>query len=87
MKTFAYLMPITFMLILNSFPAGLTFYYFASNLFTFLQQILTRKFIDEDKIKKKLNENKLKNRNKKKTKFQLHLEGAMKIAKNKNNFK
>ena len=87
MKNLVYIMPIGFMFILNSFPAGLTFYYFISNLFTFVQQIIIRKFVDEDKIKEKFKENELKNKNKRKTKFQLHLEGAMKIIKNKKSLK
>jgi YidC/Oxa1 family membrane protein insertase len=58
MKTMSYLLPITFMFILNSFPAGLSFYYFISNLFTFAQQALIKRFVDEDKIKAKLAKNK-----------------------------
>jgi YidC/Oxa1 family membrane protein insertase len=78
MKIMTYMMPVTFMFILNSFPAGLSFYYFVSNLVTFGQQNLIKRFVDEEKIKRKLEENKAKNKDKKKSKFQLHLEGAMK---------
>ncbi len=78
MKAMTYMMPITFMFILNSFPAGLSFYYFVSNLVTFGQQSLIKRFVDEKKIKRKLEENKAKNKEKKKSKFQLHLEEAMK---------
>jgi YidC/Oxa1 family membrane protein insertase len=78
MKVMSYMMPFTFMFILNSFPAGLSFYYFISNLVTFGQQSLIKWFVDEEKIKKKLEENKVKNKDKKKSKFQLHLEEAMK---------
>ncbi len=78
MKIMSYMMPFTFMFILNSFPAGLSFYYFVSNLVTFGQQSLIKWFVDEEKIKKKLEANKAKNKDKKKSRFQLHLEEAMK---------
>ena len=78
MKVMAYVMPLTFMFILNSFPAGLSFYYFVANLVTFAQQSLIKQFVDEEKIKKKLEENKRKHKDKKKSRLQLHLEEAMK---------
>jgi len=75
------MMPVMFMFILNSFSSGLTFYYFMQNILTFVQQALIKKYlIDEDKIKEVLEENKRKNRNKKKSKFQLRLEQAMKTS-------
>ena len=78
MKTLQYMMPIMFLFVLNSYASGLTFYYFVSNMTTFGQTILFRKIIDEDKIHKVLQENKKKNANKKKSKFQTRLEEAMK---------
>ena len=75
-----YMMPVVFMFVLNSFPAALSFYYFVSNLVTFGQQALIRKFVDEDKIKKILDENRKKSGTKKKSKFQMRLEEAMKSA-------
>ena len=78
MKTMQYLMPVIFLFFLNSFSSGLTFYYFVSNMSTFGQTFLFRRFIDEDKIKRILEENKKKNANKSKSKFQLKLEEAMK---------
>ena len=78
MKTLQYLMPIMFLFVLNSYASGLTFYYFVSNMTTFGQTVLFRKIIDEDKIHKLLQENKKKNVNKKKSKFQTRLEEAMK---------
>ncbi|GAA0891114.1 membrane protein insertase YidC [Fulvivirga kasyanovii] len=80
MKTFSYLMPVIFMFVLNSYPAALSFYYFVSNIVTFGQQALIRKFVDEEKIKVILEENRKKNVNKKKSKFQLKLEEAMKAS-------
>ena len=78
MKSMQYMMPIVFMFVLNSFPAALSFYYFVSNLVTFGQQALIRKFVDEEKIKRILDENRKKNVSKKKSKFQMKLEDAMK---------
>ncbi|MGK7396307.1 MAG: membrane protein insertase YidC [Candidatus Cyclobacteriaceae bacterium M3_2C_046] len=80
MKSFGYLMPIIFMFVLNKFSAALTYYYFLSNIFTFGQQALIRKFVDEDKIKAIMEDNKLRSKSKKKSKFQLRLEEAMKTA-------
>ncbi len=80
MKTMSYMMPVIFMFVLNSFPAALSFYYFVSNIVTFAQQALIRKFVDEDKILAVLNENRLKNKDKKKSSFQQRLELAMKGA-------
>jgi YidC/Oxa1 family membrane protein insertase len=57
MKMMMYIMPVMFMLILNNFSAGLTYYYFLANIITFLQNLLSKRFIDEEKILKKLNEN------------------------------
>ncbi|MEO9967033.1 MAG: membrane protein insertase YidC [Reichenbachiella sp.] len=80
MKTMQYMMPIMFLFFLNSFSAGLTFYYFVSNIVSFGQMALFRKFVDEDKILKVMEENRKKNANKKKSKFQLKLEEAMKAG-------
>ncbi len=78
MKTLQYIMPVMFLFFLNSFSSGLTFYYFVSNMSTFGQTFLFRRFIDEDKIKSILEENRKKNANKGKSKFQMKLEEAMK---------
>lgn len=61
MKALSYVFPLMFMFVLNSYPAGLTFYYFVSNIVTIAQQLLIRKFVDEDKIKAVLDENRRKN--------------------------
>ncbi|MBC7569530.1 MAG: membrane protein insertase YidC [Spirosoma sp.] len=60
MKALSYVFPLMFMFVLNSYPAGLTFYYFVSNIVTIGQQQLIRRFVDEDKIKAVLNENRKK---------------------------
>lgn len=78
MKTVGYLMPLVFMFVLNSFSAGLTYYYFLSNIVSFGQQAMIKKFVNEDKIKTIMDENKLRHKAGKKSKFQLKLEEAMK---------
>src|SRR5690606_36091559 len=81
MKTMQYIMPLVFFFVLNSFPAGLTFYYFVSNLVTFAQQAIIKKVVNEDKIKVILEENRKKNLGGgKKSKFMAKLEEAMKAS-------
>jgi YidC/Oxa1 family membrane protein insertase len=80
MKNIGYIMPVVFMFVLNSFPAALSFYYFVSNMVTFGQQAIIKLFVDDAKIREKVEANKLKNVNKKKSKFQQKLEDAMKAA-------
>jgi YidC/Oxa1 family membrane protein insertase len=80
MKNLGYIMPVMFMFILNSYPAGLSFYYFVSNVVTFGQQALIKLFVDDAKIRAKVEESKVKNVNKKKSKFQQKLEDAMKAS-------
>jgi YidC/Oxa1 family membrane protein insertase len=83
MKMYTYLMPIIFMFVLNSFPAGLSFYYFVSNMVTFGQQAIIRKFVDETKIRRKLEENRDKRKEKKKSggpSFTERMQEAMRAA-------
>ena len=60
MKKMAYITPVIFMFVMNSLPAGMSFYYFISNIVTIGQQIGIRKFVDEDKIKALLEDNRAK---------------------------
>lgn len=60
MKTMMYLMPVMFLFILNSYPAGLSYYYFLANLITIGQMFLFQRFIDEDKIRAQIHANKKK---------------------------
>ncbi len=83
MKSVQYFMPVILMFVLNSFPAALSFYYFCSNLITFGQQAIIRRFVDDEKIHKKLQENKIRNKDKKKSKFQARIEEAMKASQDK----
>lgn len=80
MKTIGYVMPLIFMFVLNSYSSGLSFYYFVSNIVTFGQQTMIRRFVDEDKIRATLEENKKKNANKGQSKWQQKLSEAMKAS-------
>ncbi len=80
MKTYSYLMPIIFLFVLNSFAAGLTWYYFVSNVVTFAQQAITKAFVDDTKIRAQLDANKVKNKDKKPGGLQGRIAEAMKAA-------
>ncbi len=80
MKTYSYLMPIIFLFVLNSFAAGLTWYYFVSNVITFAQQAITKAFVDDTKIRAQLEANKVKNKDKKPTGLQARIAEAMKAS-------
>jgi YidC/Oxa1 family membrane protein insertase len=83
MKALSYVFPLMFMFVLNSFPAGLTFYYFVSNVITITQQQLIRRFVNEDKIRAVLDENKRKferGEGGKKSKFQDILQRSLQQA-------
>ena len=76
MKMMMYMMPVMFMLILNNFSSGLTYYYFLANIITFGQNMLSKRFIDEEAVLKKLEANRKKPVSK--SKFQKRLEEAAK---------
>ena len=78
MKTMQYMMPVMFMVFLNSYSSGLTFYYFVANIVTFGQQAMIRRFVDEDKIRSMIEANKKRNANKKTSPFMSRLQDAMK---------
>jgi YidC/Oxa1 family membrane protein insertase len=84
MKSVSYIMPLVFLFILNSFSAALSFYYFVSNMFGFLQQVVIRRFVDEEKIKVVMEQHKKKmaegGGTGKKSKFMTRLEEAMKAS-------
>jgi len=79
MKYIGYIMPVIFLGVLNSYPAGLNYYYFLANLMTFGQQFLIRKMVDDDKIHALIQQNKAKpaDEKKKKSKFQQRLDDYM----------
>jgi len=72
MKIMMYLMPVMMLVWFNSYASGLSLYYFFSNVISYLQQILIRRSISEEKILMKMNENQKKPV--KKSKFQERLE-------------
>ena len=76
MKMMMYMMPIMFMLILNNFSAGLTYYYFLANMLTYGQNMLSKRFINADAVLATLEANKKKPI--KKSKWQQRLEDAAK---------
>jgi YidC/Oxa1 family membrane protein insertase len=79
-------MPVVFMFVLNNFSAGLSYYYFVSNLLTFAQQAIIRRFVDESKIKAVMEDHKKKMATAastgkgKKSGFMARLEEAMKAS-------
>ncbi len=77
MKWMMYLMPIMFLGFFNNYAAGLSYYYFLANMFTFTQQYFMKKFINEDEILAELEANKKKPA-KPKSKFQKKLEAMQK---------
>ena len=60
MKTMMYIMPVMFLFILNSYSAGLSYYYFLANLITIGQMYIFRYMIDEEKIRAQIQINKKK---------------------------
>ncbi len=82
MKSMQYIMPLIFFFVLNSFSAGLTFYYFVSNLVTFGQQAFIRRFVDDEKIKGILEQNRkrIAAGGGKKSRFMSKLQEAMKAS-------
>jgi len=74
LKWMMYLMPVIFLFVLNSYAAGLNYYYFLANIITFAQQFAFRKLIDDDKIHSKIQENKKKPKKAQGSSFQQRLE-------------
>jgi YidC/Oxa1 family membrane protein insertase len=74
MKAMMYMMPVMFMLILNNFSSGLTYYYFLANILTYFQNLVSKRFINADAVLAKLEENRKKPVQK--SKWQQRLEEA-----------
>lgn len=78
MKYMQYIMPIFFVGFFNSFASGLTCYLLFSNLFNITQTIVTKNYIiDQEKIKRELEEYRKKPKKEKTSKFQQRLQQAM----------
>ena len=78
MKYIGYFMPIIFLGVLNDYAAGLTWYYFVSNMITFGQQWVIRRTVDDAKLHAQIAENRKKPVTK--SKFQQRMEEAMKVS-------
>lgn len=72
MKMMMYMMPVMMLIWFNKYSSGLSYYYFLSNVITIGQTLIIRRFIDDDAVLQKLNENKKKPKSK--SKFQARLE-------------
>lgn len=60
MKFIMYAMPVMFLGFFNDFASGLSYYYLLANLITFAQMFLFRKFVNEEKIHARIQENRKK---------------------------
>lgn len=75
MKIMTYLMPVMMLFFFNNYSSGLSYYYLLANIISIGQTILIRKvFINEDAIRAKIEVNKKKPKNQKKSGFQKRLE-------------
>ncbi|MDD4385919.1 MAG: membrane protein insertase YidC [Bacteroidales bacterium] len=71
-----YMMPVMLLVWFNNYSAGLSYYYFLSNIITLGQTLLIRNMVDDEAILRKLNENAKKPQ--KKSKFQEKLDSMTK---------
>ncbi len=79
MKVIMYIFPFMMLFFFNKFSSGLSYYYFLANVISIAQMILIKRFfIDEEKIKLQIAENKKKKVTKGKSKFQQKLEDIAK---------
>jgi len=76
MKLMMYLMPIMFLGIFNSYSAGLSYYYLLVNLFSFLQMYIFKISINEDRLRRQIEQ--AKKKPVKKSNFQKRLEEMQK---------
>ena len=79
MKIMTYMMPVMMLFFFNNYSAGLSYYYLLANVISIGQTVLIRKvFINEDSIRAKIEMNKKKPKNQKKSGFQKRLEDMSK---------
>ena len=79
MKVIMYLMPLMMLFFFNNYSSGLSLYYFVSNLLTIILMLVIKNYIiDNDKILKKIEENK--NKPRKPGGFASRLQKAMEEA-------
>lgn len=72
-----YMMPAMMLFWFNDFSSGLTYYYFVSQVLTMIIMTSMRRFVDDDKIRYMIEKNTAKQKNKKKSNFQLRYEELM----------
>ncbi len=72
-----YMMPAMMLFWFNDFASGLCYYYLVSQILTMIIMTSMRRFVDDDKIRYIMEKNSAKNKNKKKSKFQLRYEELM----------
>lgn len=77
MKYIGYFMPLIFFFVLNSYPAGLNYYYFLSTCLTFVIQFFIRQSINDEKIHAMIQANKKRPEASKKSSFQKRMEDYM----------
>jgi YidC/Oxa1 family membrane protein insertase len=69
-----YFMPLMMLCVMNSFSAGLCYYYFLSQIFTMIIMFAIRRSVNDEKIREKL----LTRKPRKKSRFQERYEEALK---------
>lgn len=57
MKFMMYFMPVIFLAVMNSYAAGLSWYYFLANMLTFVQNWIIKRFVSDAKIRAELESN------------------------------
>ena len=72
-----YMMPVMMLFWFNDYASGLCYYYLISQILTMIIMTSIRRFVDDDKIRYIMEQNSKKNKNKKKSKFQLRYEELM----------
>ncbi len=82
MKIMMYIMPIIFLGVLNNYSSALSYYYFLANTISIGQTFVIRKFfVNEDKLRAIIEENKKKPLKTKKSKWAQRLEEMQKLQK------
>lgn len=75
MKVIMYIFPFMMLFFFNNFASALSYYYFLANLMSIIQMIVIKRFfIDEDKIRLQIAENKKKKSKQGKSRFQQKLD-------------
>lgn len=80
MKIMMYVMPVAFLVFLNSYSAALSYYYFLANGISIIQTLVIRHFIiNEQKLRAKIEENKARPKTEKKGGFAARLAEMQKV--------